>query len=138
MDIKTYIKRRRDPFINVVPLIDVLMVIIFFFLLTMQFKNLSAIDITPPTMKSSETALSEKYTTISINKDGQIFLQDEKLTPQELLSALEKLHKENENMSLVLVADETSPLKFVTEAIDQVRLAKIKKLSLQTKKTAQD
>jgi len=137
MNIGSY-KKRRDPFINVVPLIDVLMVIIFFFLLTMQFKNLSAIDITPPTMQSSETALTEKYTTISINKEGEIFLEDVKLSPQELLIALEKLHQENESLALVLIADETSPLKFVTEAIDQVRLAKIKKLSLQTKKTAQN
>lgn len=41
-------KRRRRAEINIVPLVDVLTSLIFFFLLTMQFKEIYAVDITPP------------------------------------------------------------------------------------------
>ena len=44
---------KRKAEVNIVPLVDVLTVLIFFFLLTMQFKEIYAVDITPPKMESS-------------------------------------------------------------------------------------
>ncbi len=126
-------KHRRKGEVNIVPLVDVFTALIFFFLLTMQFKDIYAVDITPPTMQSSESAAERKPNTLAITKDGKLFFNTEEIGEDALSQKLSDIAK-SEDSSLVLLADEQTPLHFVTSAIDKVKLAKIKKLSLQTNK----
>ncbi len=119
--------------VNIVPLVDVLTVLIFFFLLTMQFKDIYSVDITPPTMESSESANQRKPDTIAVTKDGKYFFNAKEISKDALKKELEFLSLSSDS-SLVLYADKDVPLHFVTSAIDMVKLAKIKKLSLQTEK----
>lgn len=73
-------KRRRRAEINIVPLVDVLTSLIFFFLLTMQFKEIYAVDITPPSMKSSESVSKNKPATVSVTKDGKFFWNSDEIS----------------------------------------------------------
>jgi len=132
MDIKNN-KHRRKAEVNIVPLVDVLTALIFFFLLTMQFKDIYAVDITPPTMKSSEVASEQKPNTLAVNKDGKLFFNAKEIDEKSLASKLSDIAISNDS-SIVLLADENTPLRFVTSAIDLVKISKIKKLSLQTNK----
>ncbi len=114
-------------------MVDVLTVLIFFFLLTMQFKEIYAVDITPPNMQSSDSAAKQKPDTIAIDKDGRCYFNAEETTFENLERKLRAI-PDAENASLILLADKDTPLHFVTSAIDIVKLCKIKKLSLQTDK----
>ncbi len=119
--------------VNIVPLVDVLTVLIFFFLLTMQFKNFYAVDITPPKMESSDSDSPKSPNTVSVSKNGRYFYNSKEIGRDELKSELEKLSMSSDP-SLVLCADRDVPLHYVTFAIDLVKLSKIKRLSLQTDK----
>ena len=49
-----YIKRRqRKLYVNIVPLVDVLTVLLFFFIVTMQFKEIKVLNITMPEIKTA-------------------------------------------------------------------------------------
>ncbi len=119
--------------VNIVPLVDVLTVLIFFFLLTMQFKDIYVVDITPPKMESSDSDSLRQPNTISVSKSGQYFYNSKEIGRDELKSELEKLSL-SADPSLILCADKDVPLHYVTSVIDLVKLSKIKKLSLQTDK----
>lgn len=132
MDIRLNRKRRKAE-VNIVPMVDVLTVLIFFFLLTMQFKDIYAVDITPPDMESSSNAAKQKPDTIALDKDGRYYFNAKEIAFDKLEQKLRSL-PDGENSQLILLADRDTPLHFVTSAIDLVKVCKIKKLSLQTDK----
>ncbi len=126
-------KRKTKASVNIVPLVDVLTVLIFFFLLTMQFKEVHSIDITPPTMQSAEILeAKDKVNVILLDKDGKVFLDDKELSLEDLDVRLKEIAKTKE--SVVLLGDKDASFDNVANIIDKVRLAKIKKLSLQSNK----
>ena len=126
MDIRKN-RRRRKAEVNIVPMVDVLTALIFFFLLTMQFKNIYAVDITPPNMESSVGTSKQKPDTIAIDRDGRYYFNAGEVS-------FETIRELPKDASLILLADKQTPLHFVTSVIDSVKVAKIKKLSLQTDK----
>ena len=135
MDIRQRSKRRRKPTVNIVPMVDVLTVLIFFFLITMQFKQVNAVDITPPTMQSSENVNSRDFPNIiAVKKDGSCFLNDKKVLPEKLVDEFKTIAASNKNASFILLSDKDTPFQAVANVIDKAAIAKIKKLSLQAKK----
>lgn len=133
MDISKYRRRRRRYDVNIVPLVDVLTVLIFFFLITMQFKEIRVVEITPPSMSTSkEAALVEKPAVIGVSKEGDFYFGDKLVNPKELEDTLTRLRANNENCSVVLIGDKAAQYEAISTAIDKVRKAKIKKMSLQT------
>ncbi len=133
MNIKSHRSKRKAE-VNIVPMVDVLTVLIFFFLLTMQFKDIYAVDITPPSMESSTNEAKQKPDTLAIDKDGGYYFNAEKVELDSLKATFAELVKKNPDASLIILADRETPLRFVTSAIDIVKISNIKKLSLQTDK----
>ncbi len=133
MDIKSHRSKRKAE-VNIVPMVDVLTVLIFFFLLTMQFKDIYAVDITPPAMESSTNEAKQKPDTLAIDKDGGYYFNAEKTDLESLKGIFAELAKKNSDAALIILADRETPLRFVTSAIDIVKISNIKKLSLQTDK----
>jgi biopolymer transport protein ExbD len=69
-----YQKRRKRPEMNLVPLIDVLVMLIFFSFVTMQFKSAVTMNITLPKFTSAGKNEFKGKVEIAINKDGVISL----------------------------------------------------------------
>lgn len=116
-------------------MVDVLTVLIFFFLITMQFKQVNAVDITPPTMQSSENVISKDFPNIiAVKKNGDCFLNDKKVLPEALVDEFKTIAASNKNASFILLSDKDTPFQAVANVIDKAAIAKIKKLSLQAKK----
>ena len=79
-------KRRRRPELNLVPLIDVLVMLIFFAFVTMQFKSAATLNITLP---KAETAGKNEFkgrVTIAIDKDGKISFNGKLVTDYDGVS----------------------------------------------------
>lgn len=124
-------RNRKKPEVNIVPLVDVLTSLIFFFLLTMQFKEIYAVDITPPSMKSSESVSQNKPETISVTKDGKYYWNRDEVSEAQLELKIKELAA-SKNPELILLGDKQSALQAVMKVVDFARLSKIKKLSLQS------
>ena len=65
-----YQKRRKRPELNLVPLIDVLVMLIFFSFVTMQFRSASTLNITLPKVETAGKNEFRGSVTISIDKNG--------------------------------------------------------------------
>jgi biopolymer transport protein ExbD len=126
-------KYRRKPRIDVVPLIDVLMVLIIFFLVTMQFQDLRAINVKLPKIESAGSNLVRNELIISIKEKGETFVngnQTDRADLEKLLKASSSLKKKP---MVLVVADENVPLKFVTEVVDLCRLNELVDFRLQAR-----
>ena len=98
---------RRRAEINIVPLVDVLTSLIFFFLLTMQFKEIYAVDITPPSMKSSESVSKNKPATVSVSKDGKFYWNADEISESALESKIRETAA-SETPELIVLGDRDS------------------------------
>ena len=67
-----YQKRRKRPELNLVPLIDVLVMLIFFAFVTMQFKSAATLNITLPKVETAGKSDFKGTVTIAIDKTGEL------------------------------------------------------------------
>ena len=124
---------RRAPAINIVPLVDVLTVLVFFFMVTMQFKTMSALNITAPEIKTAgKNQVSEKIL-IALDKEGQLYLNDRPLEMEAFKQAIAIAGEATPDAPVLLIADEDVPLKYMTEVMDLCRANRLNKIRLQSR-----
>ena len=114
-------RRRKRPRIDIVPLGDVLMVLIVFFLVTMQFKNLRALNVRMPKIETAGSNLISNEIVLSVDRDGNYFLNNQPVTEEVLKGALQTAGNLPQKPKILLVADEEVALKQVTRLIDLCR-----------------
>ncbi|MGE9297410.1 MAG: ExbD/TolR family protein [Puniceicoccales bacterium] len=124
---------RRKTEINIVPLIDVLIVLIFFFLMTMQFRNLNVLNITPPKMETAGKTGEVDQIVIGITTEGEFFLNNEVATQDEIVAAFTAAAMQEEKPNILVQADEEVPLKHVTFVMDESRKVDLGKVRLQAR-----
>ncbi|MFP4155994.1 MAG: ExbD/TolR family protein [Opitutales bacterium] len=124
---------RRTPAINIVPLVDVLTVLLFFFLVTMQFKQLSTLNISVPEIETAgENEIAENIV-IAISPEGEFFLNDRPLGLSGLREAMQLAGELTPDLPVLLIADEEVPLRRVTEVMDICRSNQLNKIRLQSR-----
>jgi biopolymer transport protein ExbD len=126
-------RRRRQPAINIVPLVDVLTVLLFFFLVTMQFKQVSTLNITVPEIKTAGKNEIKEQIVIALSPEGNLFLNDHALNLEQLTVAMKIAGVSTPDLPVLLIADEDVPLKYVTEVMDVCRANKLNKIRLQSR-----
>jgi biopolymer transport protein ExbD len=114
--------------INVIPLVDVMLVLLTIVLTTSTFIAVGAIPVALP---KTTAAVSEqmKSTTISIDKHGRLFLDAES---ESLETMRAKLGCRERSMPVVVRADRTIALQVFVDVMDVVKSLGFQKVSLQT------
>ena len=127
-------RRRQRPSINIVPLVDVLTVLLFFFLVTMQFRQVSALNITAPEIETAGKNKIDENVIIVVDDKGVLYLNDQRLDATTLDAALKVAKGEvTPDIPVLLMADEDAPLKYVTEVMDLCRKNSLNKIRLQAR-----
>jgi biopolymer transport protein ExbD len=124
---------RKSPRIDIVPLVDVLMVLIVFFLVTMQFRNLRAINVRLPKIETAGSNLLQNEIVLSIDHEGNYYLNDSQLSEQMLKVALRTASQLSQKPKVLIVADEDVPLKKVTRLVDICRSNELQDFRLQSR-----
>lgn len=118
-----YRERKEEPKgIDISPLIDMVFILLIFFMVSTTFVKDMKIDLDRPSAGSSDTA-STKAIRVYIDKAGEVFLNGEPVRVWVLQSRLRDLLKTSTNKSLLVVTDELVPSARLVEVVDQGRLA---------------
>lgn len=125
--------RRRNPSINIVPLVDVLTVLLFFFMVTMQFKQISTLNITVPEIKTAGKNEVNERITIALSPDGEVYLNNQLMEMRAFEEAIKLAGELTPDLPVLLVADEQVSLKHVTEVMDVCRSNQLNKIRLQSR-----
>ena len=125
--------RRRNPSINIVPLVDVLTVLLFFFMVTMQFKQISALNIIVPEIKTAGKNEVNERITIALSPDGEVYLNNQLMEMRAFEEAIKLAGELTPDLPVLLVADEQVSLKHVTEVMDVCRSNQLNKIRLQSR-----
>jgi biopolymer transport protein ExbD len=122
------------PQINIVPMIDVIFAILTFFIMSTLFlSRLEGLSVNLPKATSSQTQRSARVT-LTIDKQGQIALDRQSIQLEGLDSAVRALIQPNQEMVVVLNADEAVNHGRVVEVMDRLRQIKQVKLAIATRR----
>ena len=126
-------KRRRRPEMNLVPLIDVLVMLIFFAFVTMQFKSAATLNITLPKVETAGKNEFRGNVTISIDKDGKLTFNGKDVADDQLLELLQQVKNVDKDIPVLIRSDEKATLDRLTFVWDACRKVGLNKHSLQSR-----
>ncbi len=123
-------KRRTMNQINVVPYIDVMLVLLVIFMVTAPMTNPGVVDLPSVGQALKQTAAPN---VVTIAKDGTLKLNSESITRDKLLFKIKKLAQEDKNdqaNSVLVAGDEKTPYGKVIEVMDMLKQNKVEKVGL--------
>lgn len=127
-------RRRRKAEVNIVPLVDVLTTLIFFFLITMQFKDLQTMNITLPDIETAGKNVLVEQIEVSVTADGKFFFNGTDIQKEQLPELLKMAAASApRKLPVLLMADEGTELKNVTFAMDACRKSGLEDIRLQSR-----
>ncbi len=115
--------------VNLTPMLDVVFIMLIFFIVTASFVKEAGIDITRPPAATAERK-ERGNILVAITADDQIWVDRRMVDPRALRANLERLHAENPQGSVMIMADENSKNKLLVLVMDAARLAKISSVAL--------
>ena len=121
------------PRVDVIPLIDVLMVLILFFLTSMQFQDLRALNVTLPKIDSAGSNKITNQLVVSVSKEGEYFLNGNEDNLEKIGEVMKSSSSLPRKPAVLVVADENVPLKHVTKIVDLCRESGLDDFRLQSR-----
>ena len=115
--------------VNLTPMLDVVFIMLIFFIVTASFVKEAGIDISRPPAATAERK-ERGNILVAITKDNQIWIDRRQVSPQALRANIERLHAENPQGSVVIQADEKSENGLLVRVMDAARLAGVGNVSL--------
>lgn len=115
--------------VNLTPLIDVVFILLIFFLVTASFTKEAGIEVNRPT---AQTAVRQERGNliIAISKDGEIWIDNQKVDIRTIRAHIEQLHAQNPEGTVIILADRDTRTGATVEVLDQVRLAGVTNVAL--------
>lgn len=117
--------------INVTPLVDVVLVLLIIFMVTAPMLSMG-IDVNLPRVKSKTIDVNEEKLVLSINKEGEIFINRTKIPKDDLKVKLESIFAARIDKEIFLRADKSVAYGFVVEVMSEIRKAGVDKLGMVT------
>tara|TARA_A100001037_G_scaffold270767_1_gene265822 strand:- start:643 stop:1050 length:408 start_codon:yes stop_codon:yes gene_type:complete len=126
-------KRRRRPSINITSLIDVLFLLLTFFLVTTTFITQSALKVELPAMRNADRVQQEKRFILNVSKDGAMVFNGETMLTDQLRTALGNAARDvDASGGLILRADQGLPYGDVMGILDLIKGSGVKKFVIAT------
>lgn len=123
--------------VNITPLIDVVFLLLIFFMITTTFNQQAELRIDLPEASSEEQALDVIPIEITIDASGAYFVNGQNLAKNDanaLFQSLQKIVAGEKEKSVIIRADATTPHQSVVTAMDVVKRSGLSDLRIATSK----
>ncbi len=124
-------KKKNRVIINITSLIDILFLLLIFFMVSSTFIEKPAMKLDLPRTSQNNTSRIENYS-LFITREEEIFLNQKKVDLADIQTQLEAIKDEIETEGIVLQADEDIRYGLVIEVMDIIKTAGIQKLIVAT------
>jgi biopolymer transport protein ExbD len=126
-------RRGRDELekseVNLTPMLDVVFIMLIFFIVTASFVKEAGIDVSRPSASTAERK-ERGNIMVAITENDQIWIDRRQVDPRALRANIERLHAENPQGSLVIVADKNSKNGLLVQVMDAARAAHVPNVAL--------
>jgi len=108
--------------INITPMLDVVFIMLIFFIVTASFVKESGIDVNKPQAQTVQ-AKAKANILIAIDAQGRIWIDRRQIDPRAVRANIERLHAENPQGTVVIQADQDARTRDLVQVMDAARLA---------------
>ena len=127
-------RRRRargeeDSEVNLTPMLDVVFIMLIFFIVTASFVKEAGIDVNRPDAATAEKK-ERGNILVAITSNGQIWIDKRQVDPRALRANIERLYAENPQGSVVIQADKESRNGLLVQVMDAARMAGVFNVSI--------
>ena len=115
--------------INIAPLMDMVFILLIFFIVTTTFTRETGVQVNKPKASSAQV-LDKDNVLIAVTREGGIYIHDRQVDLNMLQGILKRLIAERPDRSVVIVADRSSETGLAVDIMDECNLAGVKKVSI--------
>ena len=122
-------REQDDSEVNMTPMLDVVFIMLIFFIVTASFVKEAGVDVIRP---PAQTAVSKDKGNIliAITENGQVWIDRRQVDPRALRANIERLHGENPQGSIVVQADEKSENHLLIAVLDAAKAAGVNEIAI--------
>jgi biopolymer transport protein ExbD len=116
--------------INLTPMLDVVFIMLIFFIVTASFIKEAGIDVNRPDAPVTESKPENANILVVINANDEIWIDRRLIDPRALRANIERMHAENPQGSVVIRAHKSSTNKMLVTVMDSSRNAGVYNISI--------
>lgn len=120
---------RTTPGLDIAPLIDMVFILLIFFLVNTSFVKETGIEVSRPTA-STATLENKRSVLIAISTDNRIFMEQREIDLRAVRANVERALAENPEAAVIVVADKSSSTGTAIQVMDGCRMAGAVNVSL--------
>lgn len=125
---------KKKPSINIIPMIDVIFFLLVFFMLFTSFRtNPYGIEMQLP-KAVTVTEQQHENMVVEINNKGNFYYQGDRLPLNEIRAIAREKQQQNENLVVIINADQVTEYKYIVSVMDNMRQVGIYNLALAAEK----
>ncbi len=126
------LKRKRhaqQAEIDMTPMLDIVFIMLIFFIVTTTFVKESGIEVNPPQAQTSQQQDSATIF-VAINAEGDVWIDNRLIDIRSVRTVIARLHAENPEGTVVIQSDENARTRELVSVMDQIRMAGIDKVAI--------
>ncbi|MDY6934170.1 MAG: biopolymer transporter ExbD [Spirochaetota bacterium] len=126
-----FVNRRREDTdeLNISPLIDMIFILLIFFVVTTSFSRETGVEVNKPKASTAKT-LSQENILIAVTSEGTIHILEKQVDLNQLSMIVKRLLNENPERQVIVFADRLAPSGEVVDVIDVCNLSGVKKVNI--------
>ena len=133
MSAKRHLPARDDTELNMTPMLDIVFIMLIFFIVTTSFVKESGVTVSVP---QAHTASSQENANIfiAITAQGEVWIDRRPVDPRSVRAIVARMHADNPEGAVIIQSDEAATNGMLVEVMDQVRLAGVEGIAIAANK----
>ena len=124
------VQEEEENEINLTPMLDVVFIMLIFFIVTASFIKEAGLDVNRPDSPVTQTKPEDANILVAIDANNDIWIDRRLIDPRAVRANIERLHAENPQGSVVIQAHKQSSNKMLVTVMDASRQAGVYSISL--------
>jgi biopolymer transport protein ExbD len=116
--------------INLTPMLDVVFIMLIFFIVTASFIKEAGIDVNRPDAPMTESKPEDANILVRISANDEVWIDRRLIDPRAIRANIERMHAENPEGSVVIQAHNASSNKSLVQVMDSARQAGVYNISI--------
>ncbi len=125
-------RKKADYLVDITPLVDVVFLMLIFFMVSTSFKMDSTLKLELPTSQPKAEEVDQQEVVISVDSSGQFYVQDEPVQDADLRRRILNISKGDPNMRVILRADADTRHRRVVYILDTIKELGMGKVGIAT------
>ncbi len=126
-------RARKKPELNIAPLVDMVFLLLIFFLVSTTFSRETGVDVRKPKAKTA-SYLSRESILVAVTREGTIHINNRRVDMETLYRIIKDALEKRPDSPVIIIADKHSLTGRIIEVMDECKLAGVQSLSLATLK----